>query len=308
LCELAASVGHEVPAALACLRQVPDSTRWMQRLLDHPHGPTRSHANSLASAAPARPRHDVEIVTFGELIVRRSDGEPISDRVRGGRVQQLLAQLVLDEAPTRVALAAKLWPELTPKQAGTNLRVTLASLLDLIEPDRRQGGSWFVRSIDGRLRLVDEGVTIDVRRFDDHIRAARDAERTGMPSLALEHHRSAFEIYAGEFLPGIDDADVDNERLRLQTLAYHAGCRLGELLLAKGEPEAALRDVVNAARIDPISERAWRIEIRCHLALGSTSAARSTARRLRSILADERLSPDRETELLLAKVDPHASG
>ena len=85
------------------------------------------------------------------------------------------------------------------------------------------------------------------------------------------------------------------------------GCRLGELLLAKGEPESALRDVVHAARIDPISERAWRIQIRCHLALGSTSAARSTARRLRSILADEHLTPDRETELLLAKVDPQSA-
>ena len=55
LCELAVSVAHEVPAAMACLRQVPDSTRWMQRLLDHPHGPTRSYANSMASTAPARP-------------------------------------------------------------------------------------------------------------------------------------------------------------------------------------------------------------------------------------------------------------
>lgn len=69
----------------------------------------------------------------------------------------------------------------------------------------------------------------------------REAERAGRLTESLMQHRLAFELYRGEFMPGVTDADVEQERLRLQTLAYSSGCRLCELLLAKGEPEEALR-------------------------------------------------------------------
>ena len=276
----------------------------MERLIDHPHAPLRAKARAFTSGTPARPPYQLEITTFGEFSIRRSDGGAVSDRVRGGRVQQLVARLLTDAAPLRTSIADRLWPDLGEKQAGANLRVTLASLLDSIEPGRRSGTSWFVRSDDGRLRLGHDSVEVDLRRFDGHVAAAREAERAGRLTESLMQHRLAFELYRGEFMPGVTDADVEQERLRLQTLAYSSGCRLCELLLAKGEPEEALRAAVAAARIDPLAERARRTEIRSHLALGSALAARSAARHLRAMLHDERLSADRETEALLAKADP----
>ena len=110
-----------------------------------------------------------------------------------------------------------------------------------------------------------------------HVTAARDAERAGRLTIALAHHRDPFALYRGEFLPGVVDGDIDHERLRLQTLAYNSGCRVGELLLAKGEPGEALRVVLDAISIDPYSERARRAEIRCHSALGSALATRRLA-------------------------------
>jgi DNA-binding SARP family transcriptional activator len=303
LCELALAAGDSVPLAAATLSRIPGSFRWIHRLVDHPETSTRVAARRAVAGVPVRPGYELEVTTFGELSIRRTDGEVVSDRVRGGRVQQLLARLLVDEAPLRAAIGERLWPELGDKQAATNLRVTLGSLLDLIEPDRLKGTSWFVRSDDGRLRLTDDGISIDVRRFEERVAAARDAERLSKLTLALDHHREAFRIYRGEFMPGVLDPDVEHERLRLQSLAYASGCRLGELLLAKGEPEEALRAVVDAARIDPLAERAGRTEIRCHLALGSATAARTAARHLREMLVREGLTPERETELLLAKVD-----
>lgn len=304
LCELAMAVSDSIPAAAACLDQIPESIRWVERLIDHPHAPLRAKARAFTSGTPARPPYQLEITTFGEFSIRRSDGGAVSDRVRGGRVQQLVARLLTDAAPLRTSIADRLWPDLGEKQAGANLRVTLASLLDSIEPGRRSGTSWFVRSDDGRLRLGHDSVEVDLRRFDGHVAAAREAERAGRLTESLMQHRLAFELYRGEFMPGVTDADVEQERLRLQTLAYSSGCRLCELLLAKGEPEEALRAAVAAARIDPLAERARRTEIRSHLALGSALAARSAARHLRAMLHDERLSADRETEALLAKADP----
>lgn len=44
LCELAMAVSDSIPAAAACLDQIPESTRWVERLIDHPHAPLRAKA------------------------------------------------------------------------------------------------------------------------------------------------------------------------------------------------------------------------------------------------------------------------
>lgn len=304
LCELALGAVDVQPAAATCLERVPGSMRWVRRLVDHPNPTVAAAARRRTQGVAEPPRYTLSIETFGQFTIRRSDGVAVSDRVRGGRVHQLVARLLLDRSSSRAALAAHLWPDLDDKQAGANLRVTLNTLLDAIEPDRRSGSSWFVRSEDGRLSLATDGVDVDLRRFDAHATAARDAERAGRLTVALQHHRDAFAIYRGEFLPGVIDGDVDHERLRLQTLAYNSGCRVGELLLAKGEPEEALRVIVDTIAIDPFSERARRAEIRCHLTLGSALAARSTAQALRHDLDEHGIVPDRETAALLARADP----
>ena len=304
LCELALAAGDAQPAAAVCLEHIPGSMRWIRELVNHPHPAIAATARRMTLGVAEPPPYTLSIETFGQFTIRRSDGASVSDRVRGGRVHQLLARLLLDRSLSRTTIAAHLWPDLDDKQAGANLRVTLNTLLDAIEPDRRSGTSWFVRSEDGRLSLTPNGIDVDLRRFNTHVTAARDAERAGRLTVALAHHRDAFALYRGEFLPGVVDGDIDHERLRLQTLAYNSGCRVGELLLAKGEPEEALRVVLDAISIDPYSERARRAEIRCHLALGSALAARSAAKALRHDLDEHNIDPERETAVLLARADP----
>lgn len=304
LCELALAAVEAQPAAAVCLEHIPGSMRWIRKLVDHPHPAVAATARRMTLGVAEPPPYTLSIETFGQFTIRRSDGAAVSDRVRGGRVHQLLARLLLDRSLSRTTIAAHLWPDLDDKQAGANLRVTLNTLLDAIEPDRRSGTSWFVRSNDGRLSLTPNGIDVDLRRFETHVTAARDAERAGRLTVALAHHRDAFALYRGEFLPGVVDGDIDHERLRLQTLAYNSGCRVGELLLAKGEPEEALRVVLDAISIDQYSERARRAEIRCHLALGSALAARSVAQALRHDLDEHNIDPERETAVLLARADP----
>jgi DNA-binding SARP family transcriptional activator len=300
LCELALAAG--TGPALAVLDVVPDSARWIRRLLDHPCPEVAAAARARSTNLAVQPTYALRIACLGELAISRSDGVVVADRVRGGRVQQLLAHLVLDDAPLRTHLAARMWPDLGDKQAATNLRVTLASLLDAIEPDRDPGSSWFLRSVDGRLSLTSDAVIVDVREFERHVAEARHAERSSHPTKALEHHRAAVALYGGELLPGVADEDLHHERLRLQTLAYNACCRAGELLLAKGEPEEALEVLAAVGRIDPLAERARRAEVQCHLAVGSTTAARRLAADLRDRLQSEGIRPERETERLIERV------
>ena len=304
LTELAVAARDHVPAAAECLAGIPDAARWIDGMVDHHHEGTRAAARALVAGTPTRPAYQLEVLTLGEFTIRRSDGVGVTERVRGGRVQQLVACLLLEDAPLRSAIAARMWPDLGEKQAAANLRVTLASLLDAIEPGRRPGTSWFIRTDEGRLRLGDDRVRVDSREFALHAAAAREDERGARLMSALERHRSAMASYRGEFLPGAKDPEVEHERLRLQALAYHSGCRLAELLLARGEPEDALAAALTAARIDELAERARRVEIRCHLALGSATGARAAARALRGHLTREGITPERDTVLLLDRADP----
>jgi len=195
-----------------------------------------------------------------------------------------------------------LWPDLAPGAASNNLRVNLHKLLDLIEPDRGSSGSYWIQVHDDLLVLAGDGVSIDRDDFDRHQRLARDAESQGAPSAADGHYAAMRTLHRGRYLDGIDDEGVEPERVRLATLAYAACCRRAELALARGEPEAALEHAVDGESIDPIGERAVRVQILAQQALGARSAVVATADRLRETLAADGLEPEPETRALIDRL------
>ena len=256
---------------------------------------------------PDRPPYDLRIEALGALVLRRSDGVVMDDGwMSRGRVRQLMVRLLLLRSVNRVTLAAQLWPDLAPDRAAANLRVNLRHLQQALQPERPTASPpWFVRSAGSTLELaaVADGLEIDVDRFDALVESALRAEAEGMPSVALAEYQSALALYRGDLLSGFDDPELVVERLRLRSVAHGARCRCGELTLARGDAGAAIRDAAQALDLDALSERAHRLMVRSHLAMGSTSAARSAATRLVAMLELNRLRPDDETRLLLARFD-----
>ncbi len=301
LCELAVAASTQ-PSAAKLLEHLPGAARWIRGLTEHPDSALRARATELAVRMPLRPDHDLAIVTFGALRVIRTDGGEVANLDRRGRLRQLLARLILSRSAIRSDLAEAMWPDLAPGQAANNLRVTLSKLLDVLEPERGDAGSWWIRASGDRLELSPEGVRIDVDEFDRHLREARTAEAQGAPSVAHDHYEAALRLYTGPYLAGVDDPAVAHERLRLQGLAYGAACRQAELLAAKGEPEAALQPAAAGVRIDSFGERAYRVMIGCHLALGAKDAARATAELLEAQVAAAGSTPEPETQRVLSNV------
>ena len=301
LCELAIAAAS-VPAAVELVEHLPGAARWVRRLAEHRDRAVRARATDLASRMPLRPEHDLVITTFRTLRVARTDGVEVTNLDRRGRLRQLLARLVLVRSAIRSDLAEAMWPDLSPDQAANNLRVTLSKLLDVLEPDRGDTGSWWIRTSGDRIELNSEGLHLDVDAFDRHLREARSAEAQGAPSVAHDRYEAALRLYTGPYLGGLDDPSVSYERLRLQGLAYGAACRQAELLSARGEPEAALGAAATGVRIDPSGERAYRVMIGCHLALGAKDAARSTAALLDGQLTAAGTTPEPETLRVLSIV------
>ncbi len=237
---------------------------------------------SLLGAVPAPPPRVLTVDVFGET---RVQGRSV-DRAR---VRELLGYLVLHRRVERAVVGAALWPDLDDTAMANNLRVTISHLMQVLEPDRREGeASYFLRQDGSALRIwVDAALAIDVDRFDTEVRAARDAEASGAPSVALEHHQAAVALVRGEFLADLPDAVwADLERERLRSLAVRSAVRAGELLTASDRPDDAIRLGQRALQLDEWSEPAHLVLARAALVAGDRSAARRAVNGAREMLAE----------------------
>lgn len=307
LAELALAAG-DAPGASEVLSSIPHLRDWLRRIADrdapHPTGVRLAKAAATqARAMPSRPRHDLRIDLLGGLALRRSDGVPVDGWQRRERVRHLLAFVALGRDVARSEVAAEMWPDLPEDKAASNLRVNLHHLQQALQPDRGDDPPWFLRADATRLRLADDGVTVDTELVDRAMVAAVRAESAGLPSEALAHYELVATLATGDLLPEVRADWVVYERMRLGSIVHAAACRQGELVLARGEPETAMAVASRAQRLDSLSERAHRLSIRCHLALGSTSAAREAAVHARSIIHDAGLTPEHETRVLLAQLE-----
>lgn len=292
------------PGAADVLESLPHLQVWLRRITERGGGPLAKRAAAKAKVTPVRPDYDLAITLMGGLSLTRSDGHTATDWARRERVRHLLAYIALGRDVARSEAAGELWPDLSPEKGAANLRVNLHHLQKALQPDRRgDDPPWFVESDNARLRLARDGVTVDTERIDTAMLEAVRAEAAGLPSEALRQYGNVAEWALGDLLPEVDAEWVTFERMRLRSIVHAAAARQGELVLARAEPEAALAIAARAQRLDPLSERAHRLSIRCHLALGSTGAARAAARLLRATLRDEELSPEHETTVLLARFE-----
>jgi DNA-binding SARP family transcriptional activator len=200
----------------------------------------------------------------------------------------LLAYLALHPKVSRERLAADLWPALDAEAQSHNLRVNLAHLRRVLEPDRAgHDASFLLRAHGGTLVLhPDRWLRTDVWQFDELGHQAMEAEERRSPSAALDAMRQAVALWRGDprELENNDWAlpDLEERRLRLVRMAVRAG----ELLLARDQPDAARRICERALQVDPWAETAHHVIIEAHLALGEHRAAARALERCQSALAE----------------------
>jgi DNA-binding SARP family transcriptional activator len=307
LAELAAAAGAAGdPRVGGVLDQLPAQRAHLESATALDHRPTTAWAAARVKALPARPPYDLRIGLLGPMTVARGTTF-VTDAawVRRERVRQLMAYLVHRGRTSRHDVAEALWPDLPADRALENLRVNLSHLQRLLQPDRRRGDPpWFVRAESELIEVASVGVEVDARRFEDACKAARRHDEKGRGSLAIERYHEAADLHRGDYLldwPELEWAAI--ERTRLRTLAVASICRLGELLLARGEPEEAARWGSEVLQIEPLLERGHRLFLRSLVAQDDRPGARAGAQSLLAQLAAEGLEPEPDTVRFLAGID-----
>ncbi len=253
---------------------------------------------AFAANLPATAPDALDVRVLGSLEVdlgRERSGAP---ELRRERVRSLLGLLVVRRSLRRTEAAALLWPDLGADQAIGNLRVTLTHLLKLIEPGReKHASSFFIRQENERLTLRDDpALRVDAWEFEAAAAEAEALERAGTPSLALEAHIRAVELWRGELLADVESADwVDFDRVRLGTLFFRSALRAGELLAARHELGHAVVMAQRAIAADPWAEAAYRLLASVQLERGDRSAARRVLEHLDQVLSQLGVEPGPDT-------------
>ncbi|HEU5268148.1 MAG TPA: BTAD domain-containing putative transcriptional regulator, partial [Jatrophihabitans sp.] len=227
--------------------------------------------------------------TLGPLELSR-DGQVVEvTELRRERVRQLLAYLVVHDRPARAAIAAQLWPDLPDAAAARNLRVTLAYLQDALEPDRAElDPPYFLRSNAGTLMLVvGDALSVDAVDFERDLDDAAQLEQQGALSSALIGYEKALGTWRGDYFADLGGGDwLDWERDRLRRRFVSTAVRAGNLMLARGDVEAAQTLAERALVADPWAEPAYQLLVAGALTSGDRAGAQRALHRCRQMLAE----------------------
>lgn len=285
----------------AVLAELPDARHHLGAAADLAHKPTAAWAAGHIVTLPARPDYDLHVRLFGAAAIFRGN-TPVTDPAWTGRhrVRQILAYLLLHRRVARHRLAEALWPDLPAKQALSNLRVNLSHLQKVLQPSRgADERPWFLQADAEFITTATDGIVLDTDRFDATCQLARSLDEQAHGRRAIAAYQEAVDIYQGDYLEEFPDATwATMERIRLRSLATTARCRLGELLLAVGEPEQAAAHATIALRDEPLHERAGRLLVHALSGQDNRAAAQRAMRDLLDLLADQGLTPEHDTELL----------
>ena len=131
---------------------------------------------------------------------------------------------------------------------------------------------------------------------------ARTLDQDGDPAAALRCYRGATAMVGGHYLEEFDHPWVLPTRVRIQAAVAEAWCRIGELLLAGGEPEEAAEWASLAMRESSIDERAGRLLMSCYAAWGARSVAIEVSARLLADLEAAGLGPEPATTRLIERI------
>ena len=285
----------EASAAIASLRHDPYAA--LARVRDRYTGPVAKRAETLLAKTPRRPSTRLSVAVLGPMEVIAGGATHTASAVRS-RVVELLQLLIEHRRMTRDQVIDQMWPTLQGASARNNLRVNLAHLNKMIEPDRSDSPPWHVRSDGDYITLVASPfLTLDVDEFLRSIESAKLEDKSGLPGTAIAHYQAACELYRGDYLTesALTDIGGDN-RVALRLAFVDAATRGAELLVVDARPGEALHLAERAVEVEPLTDAAHAVRLEALRALGREVEAGHAAVQCRRLYADLGLSPGSRLE------------
>ncbi|HEX9380975.1 MAG TPA: BTAD domain-containing putative transcriptional regulator, partial [Gaiellaceae bacterium] len=223
-------------------------------------------------------------VAFGILgpLLVGSESEPAV--LRGARQREVLALLLLrlGEVVSRDAIVEELWESEPPDTAVKVVQNAVSATRKILPPGAT------LRTEAGGYVLDAEADSVDARRFERQVGAARAALTSGEPATAREILREALALWRGQALADFAYARfAQAEIARLEDLRLAALEDVAEADLALGRHAEAAVELEGLVKRHPLRER-----LRAHLMLalyrsGRQADALALYQQTRALLVEE---------------------
>ncbi|HET9168947.1 MAG TPA: BTAD domain-containing putative transcriptional regulator [Actinospica sp.] len=232
----------------------------------------------------------MRVAILGSLEIHTADG---AVEIPGRRLRALLIRLALD--PGRVVSAERLiddlWRDEPPAAAHNALQALVSRLRAVVgRATIEQGGGGY------RLNVPRESV--DVVRFEQHVRSGRASLEARDAAAAAMHLRSALVLWRGRPLADVEGMEfAESEAAALEEQRVAAIEYLVDAVLAQPAPAGELLPELEQLRVAfPLRERLHARYMKVLYALGRQAEALAAYEQIRAMLAD-RLGADPSPEL-----------
>ena len=209
------------------------------------------------SAVPLR------VGVLGPVTVWRDGHEVMAGQPRQLAVLGLLASRA-NRVVSRAELVDAVWGDHAPASVDSGIYTYVAGLRRVLEPDRprrepdksrRTPGRVLVSSGGGYLLRLGPG-GLDAAQFEDSLGKSRELRASGDLVGAARVVDEALELWRGQPFAGVPGPFAEAERLRLTELRTTTSLERADLLLAQGEPAAAIPELAALVAEHPLRERA----------------------------------------------------
>lgn len=240
---------------------------------------------------------------FGYLSVRDGDRRLGPSDFGGRKPKQLLELLLLARGRlvSKEVLGEALWPANAPKNVAATLDTYVCVLRQHLFADRVTARRVLV-TMPNAYRLIPDGLTLDVDRFDA---LTRRAERVGGRRERQKLLEEALSLVHGEILEDEPYAAwTEPDRILYRERVGRARLATARDALIGGESWSALRHAEATLQAAPFSEGAFRVIMLANHVLGHDDLAQAAFTRCRELLGGQLgVDPTSETAQLAAAID-----
>lgn len=241
----------------------------------------------------------------GTICLERGDLLVSESRLPGrqGRLAFSMLAAERERALSKEELADELWAGEPPAAWDVALRAIVSKLRGVLAEAGFDGQAALAHAFGCYQLRLPPDAWVDLEAAADAAHRAEAALRDGGLDDAMGWSLVANSIARRGFLPGEDGAWATRRRRELQDVRVRAlECR-AQVLIDRGSPESAARDVELVLDLEPFRETAYRLLMRAHVSTGNPAEAVRAFERCRSRFADELgVAPSGETEALYLEI------
>lgn len=237
-----------------------------------------------------------------------SAGLPLG--LHGKRMEAVLSALLvrLGDVVRADWLIDAVWGENPPPKASAALDTVMWRLRRVLDPDRAaRVASTVLRTEEQGYRLTVPPDNVDSKQFAATVGVVSSLDESADAAEILELTGTGLALWRGRPFAGIEDAEWV-EPARLELTEHHLTLQRYRIsaLLAVGQPEQAVSELVPALREHPFVERLWAQRILGLYRAGRPSAALDAYRQARELLDRELgVSPGPELQQLQQRILRH---